>query len=1443
MGGKSIKGVGQFNQTNIHVVPKQTDTGLTFEALNTSSQGSVSEPDPGMELGALPIASANVDFPSKNPEEKDFLINTGIDQNNLTVILSAEFLPIAGSAESDARAYALNVKEKSEVLTVLNAFSLLSKNEQTTKFLLDNKTALVKFSKDQSIRIKSLINTLNTSIFALNVKKFSHIPRGTFDGLIATKKQGGLAGSGLIISSDPADVKKNIQEAAAFSPPMAEVLGLKTMADYLFDAGWGEESKKLSSTTLYQQFILELKRSLLTHSPALLPETLGQVEASSSDYDAAYQLKGLFTIDTKLTEEASNYATISRISTGYLLPVSNDGNNIQFYNRAHLMLTSANDQLSIENLTAVENTLDNTYSSFAIINENFSIGQASPSPSKYRRFFNTPGINTSVKISNTNKIVDDPVVIATLLAKEVSYSVTLGNTDIIKNLAARGFIVDENVGVNVGVQKGLKNLNVWDYIIGNNFTKDSLDMSSIANKQVRLLGTPSLDETLLGLSRSKYQLGNNNKNKYCVLTFETNNLPLIDESFDNLTHGAYFYIDSALNTVNFENFDTTRLDSLILDLEKANDSCLLVKQMFSGLPKAADDGIHQLLKDRKGNEDDPVEEIITIADSVFKIYKKFATVNSVGKIVIDQSLRKESLYTKDQGLPYDASALVTASIFKMAASSTGNGDPKHLALRLTLFHILIRELRKLLDSSYTIDYAIYTDQLTDKTFSNANSKQVGLSLDADGTPDINITQWTDATYQGNPIGNLKALIDSLFNTGGIYSFTTPEQALDFLLVYLTEHNDNVESIDKSTVDGKSFIPLREAANIGKGSITSTGTGNEEIAQEAIKNEGVDNIVNIGSYGAKYDYVTAGDDPTVLALLGTAKSYIGYLGTGIDAAPTGLFKTIIDTMFNIVTRQIFDDTNQILANNPVSLAKTRYSGISNGEICWLYFNLICEFFARTIPDTFAGTFTTKIIGDIRFGGYALRLAPADLGDQFFKVNGNKFSSPYIDEFNKDYFNEQIRQANNIDVLDKFVKNALGKLKNFRDNLSSNFGAYLSETKIALNADQGLNPHQRIALANASFSREQLVLSDYILSELVDRFDAKNESESKLRTLPEFKNYPDQFIDYAPFADLDLTSCTTLSPFFKTFAGFLKTKSNNARILSIGMPPRMIRNLIGEPTGYELNAADRARNNIVRLKIYKNDILNTGIVFAPIEYLFEVNRFPTKIVSNWSTLLNFDGLDYKTVPMKYWNGTQIVLHKNFDQAFSDYGDFLSIDERQSIYVNHVYSQIIEEYVNWFTGNRIDESRYTQYAGIGGDYLNNQVKQFNNYLNVTGNKFAIQDLFKARIQNAETEKIIKDLENTVKRYLNNETLFMDINDYKRKILYPKKFDRVFNIIFDPDSFKIMTIDESFRDKYINDKLVAERANLEQPYIWTRDTQQSDIYLEEYWATIEPYDITNEI
>ena len=982
MGGKSIKGVGQFNQTNIHVVPKQTDTGLTFEALNTSSQGSVSEPDPGMELGALPIASANVDFPSKNPEEKDFLINTGIDQNNLTVILSAEFLPIAGSAESDARAYALNVKEKSEVLTVLNAFSLLSKNEQTTKFLLDNKTALVKFSKDQSIRIKSLINTLNTSIFALNVKKFSHIPRGTFDGLIATKKQGGLAGSGLIISSDPADVKKNIQEAAAFSPPMAEVLGLKTMADYLFDAGWGEESKKLSSTTLYQQFILELKRSLLTHSPFLLQESLGQVEASSSDYDAAYQLKGLFTINTKLTEESSNSATITRISTGYLLPTNNDNNNLQLYlaghlyNRAYLMLTSANDQLSIKDLTSTGDSVDNTNNSFAIINTNFRIAQndfTDFSSSKYSRFFNTPGIDTSVKISNTKNTVDDPVVIATLLAKEVSYSMTLGNTNIVQNLSDRGF--DFNFGLGTQAESIQ---NVWDYILGRNFTKDSLDMSSIANNQVRLLGAPNLDETLLGLSRSKYQLGIDNKNKYCVLTFETNNLPLIDESFDNLTHGAYFYIDSALNTVNFENFDTTRLDSLILDLEKANDSCLLVKQMFSGLPKAADNGIHQLLKDRKGNEDDPVEEIVAITDNVFKIYKKFATVNEVGKIVIDQSLRKESLYIKDQGLQYDASALVTASIFKMAASSTGKGDRKHFALRLTLFHILMRELRKLLDSSYTIDYSVPFD--ASKIFSNVISTQVAVELqngDSSFEPDINIALWTDAKYGEKPIGNLKAFIVSLFNTGGIDSFTTPEQALDFLLVYLTEHNDNVESIDKSTVDGKSFIPLREAANIGKGSITSSGTGVEELAQEAIKNGGFGQgtgtvaaphsqnaggpeYATIGAYSVGNDQVTAGDDPTILSLLGTAKSYIGNLGTGIDAAPAGLFKSIIDSMFNIVTRQIFDNTDQILQNDPVILAQTRYSGISNGEICWLYFNLICEFFARTIPDTFAGTFTTKMI---------------------------------------------------------------------------------------------------------------------------------------------------------------------------------------------------------------------------------------------------------------------------------------------------------------------------------------------------------------------------------------------------------------------------------------------------------------------------------------------------
>lgn len=1491
MSGFITKGVKNFQEVFVHVVPKssqqsqnqgQNQDDTLFESGgpegNLDGQGTVDPPkiiinqnalDAAIELGGVLTSDSLF---SKNPEEKDFLINTGFEQSKPVVILSTEFLPLVGSVETSARDYALNVKEKSEVMTALNAFSVLSQNEQTAKLLKDNKDALVKFSKDQSVRIKSLIQVLNSSILALNVKKFSHVPKSLPNQEVSQQPQQNNSNGGLF------------QNANALSSLYAskDVLPeFKTMEDYLYAAGWGDEAKKLSPTALYQQFILELKRSLLTHSPFLLtdPTTLGKATPISNAYKSTYELRSLFEISNKLEKFVEDYKGATKYSPGNLKPISEldkNSDDLKLYNRAYLLVTAGNEQPSVKSMTVPEsgNNLNNTSGaegSKIITQYNLLLARGSDAPGAYQdaytRFFNKTSMDTTVKVSNLNLDVRDPVVVATLISKEISYSTAITNPDFITNLSTRGFNVQFGGGIGFGAADA-ENIKVWDYIVGSNFVKDVLDMTSVSDNQARLIGTANPDPTLLGLSRTKYQLGGDNQNKYSILTFETNNMPLVDESFHNLTHGAYFYIDSALNTTNFENFDTTRLNSLILDLEKANDSCHLIKKLYTGLPKSADKNIYELLKDRQGTQPDPIEKIVNLTSSIFEIYKKFSTVNSAGKVQLNPAKRAQSFYIKDQGLLPDAAAITSAAIFKLAASSTAikASDLKkgaHLSLRLCLFHILMREVRKVLDANYAVDYI--ADFSAFSEFTNAKSEQVGVELDNDNntaTPDVNVLVWTDAKYAGQSLSDFYNFVVKVVIGKQFDFIQTPEQAVDALLIYLTSHNGAVASIE-STSSGQAYIPLSEIANIGKGSITIAegDIDDPEMAAEAAKTGSFEeNQILAGtesdlmwstgekgkSYNAADDQVSAGDDPTVLAMLGSPESYLGKLGTGTSSEPQGLFLSLRDLLVDLVTIPMFDalapNADASLVTSPADMARTNYSKLSNGELCWIYFNLVCEFFAMTVPDSFDGTFSTKTNADIRVGGYKLKLLQPEL-DEKFSTQGDTFISRFIDDFNKRYSSEQIRQANSIDVLDKFVKNALNKVKGFRDNLTSNFDDYLSESKNVLDSDPNLNPVQRVALANMSFSREQLVLSDYILSEMIDRFDSKNESESKLRALPEFKNYSGPFIDYAPFNDLDLTSYTTLSPFFKTFEGFIKEKSNNARILSIGMPPRMLRNLIGEPTGYEIENADRARSNVIRVKVYKNDVLNPGIVFEPLEYLFEINRFPTRIVSNWDGLLNFDGLDFRTIPTKYWNGSQIVLHKNFDQAFSSYSNFLSDAERKSIYVNHVYSQVIEEYINWFTGNRVDESRYTRYSGMS-DYLNNQVKQYLNYIKTTGNKFDLQNVYSepanVNTLGEDTAKIIQNLESTVKRYLNNETLLMDINDYKRKVIYPKKFDRVFNVIFDPDSFRIVTFaDENIKNKYVNAGLV-DPVN---QTVWIRNTQQSDIYLEEYWATIEPYDITNEI
>ena len=764
-----------------------------------------------------------------------------------------------------------------------------------------------------------------------------------------------------------------------------------------------------------------------------------------------------------------------------------------------------------------------------------------------------------------------------------------------------------------------------------------------------------------------------------------------------------------------------------------------------------------MLDERSSEIDDPIDNLLNALQPLINAYQSFLTIDAAGNVAVDSQLRKDALYLKDQGIPWQSWFILPAAIFKKATL--------HRELRLLLFQILVREVYKKSFPGTSVNYQTFTSEFeVIKNYDNVYAR---------------------ALYTGDVEAN------------------TPELILDAILLDKSQVLNVVESIDDSQGGIPKYIPVTATARV-KG---------DQLFSDLL------------------------DDPVFRALFSEGKPFVKNFGTGWDGNVEGLFKIVVELMTNLFQSDIFKSTV-----TKSSSTNTVYGNQTSMGMLWTYFNLIIEMISMITPDTFEGFFTA-VSGDVKIGGYSLDLQADQLQDYFSVLSDGKTIYPkQLDNFAKSYYSESTRVANWIDLLDKFVSNASLKLSSFKTSLSQNFLQYLTATRDIFNKDTMLSPEQRLSLANLSFSREQIVLAEHIMTELIDRFDSSNDSESKLKTFPDFLDFPDKFINYCPVNDIDLISYTSLSQLFKNLDEFSNFKGNNKRILSVGLPPRMLRNLIGSPAGISLSKEENLRRNVVRLCVYKNDVLNPGIVFKPKTFLFEVNRFPTRIVSNWGNLNGFK--NFFDAPTKYFDGKQILLHKNFNEAFSNYGNFLSQEERALIYLNHVFSFVLEEYVKWFTGSSIDESRYYNYSGLDEELKNISI-QYDNYIKTTGGKFDATNLFGSNPPDINNlDLIVENLQASVKSYLKNETLLLDTDSYVKKILYPKKFDRTFNIMFDPDDFEIATAEWSsgYAAKYVDQGLlkIVKGGGPTAVYKWNRQTQQSDIYMDEYWITVEPYDIS---
>jgi hypothetical protein len=308
-----------------------------------------------------------------------------------------------------------------------------------------------------------------------------------------------------------------------------------------------------------------------------------------------------------------------------------------------------------------------------------------------------------------------------------------------------------------------------------------------------------------------------------------------------------------------------------------------------------------------------------------------------------------------------------------------------------------------------------------------------------------------------------------------------------------------------------------------------------------------------------------------------------------------------------------------------------------------------------------------------------------------------------------------------------------------------------------------------------------------------------------------------------------------------AQFRFNQGYNKQIISVGLPQGLLKNL------NEVLKSKKSKNakhdDIFSILVYKMDLLNPFIIYKPKKFLFEASRFIDRV---YSDIANVDKnvAIYKTIPTRNYSlyaDPNLIKEGNpylgtdLSNAFGDEYDFLSTEEKQQILANHSRSFLLENYLRLISGLNLNELTFNDIPAKEAKELSLSFGSNNPYLiDILGQ--GISDFNRIA---------------TSKNYGLNKAATIAIPDpdpYISKLLQPKRFDRVFNIIFDPEfvvdydamksniSTEKNDLSTSTFNMLLDNKKFKYYSNSKDPYVDV-DKGPNDIAMNTYFVSIETH------
>jgi hypothetical protein len=373
-------------------------------------------------------------------------------------------------------------------------------------------------------------------------------------------------------------------------------------------------------------------------------------------------------------------------------------------------------------------------------------------------------------------------------------------------------------------------------------------------------------------------------------------------------------------------------------------------------------------------------------------------------------------------------------------------------------------------------------------------------------------------------------------------------------------------------------------------------------------------------------------------------------------------------------------------------------------------------------------------------------------------------------------------------------------------------------------------------------------------------------------------------------------------------FRSVSGYNKRIITVGLPTGFTHKFKQRKSNGSKNVNDTGSveftnkiNDVIRVVVRKIDVRYNEVIFKPISFLFDLSRYPARTarlikndvnvtLANVAAHLgtrdygNIETLSTSPLTVEYYAPGAYTLTDVPANSTESYV-FLTNAQRAEVYRNHVLSYLFEVYVRIMTGMNVSENAFTfrmdtdpiftaeKATGLLQNLIStvtsnskknssvtpitifpNMNKSFQKPMslpNLNGSGQNTMSLLNESVSSHNKSGILE----TCKQASTFLNLFsVSSNDVyaKQRMLLPKQFDRIFNVMIDPDDFEvdIAETNKTILGKQVLDSLVhqgemivpdvqttSNSSNTTIHYVGRQRTA-SDVTFEKYIINVESFD-----